>query len=383
MKKIYDTNILIDYPEIIINDDEVVLTYSILEELENLKRKDRLKYKARKAIRHIIDRRDEIEIIDDSNIPLDHTDDLLLEVCLEKGYKLLTMDGLLYLRGSEILAECEYYQPITDIYTGKTEYKLSEKLTSKAYDEGYIKSSEIDINLYENQFLDCDNVILQKKGENLFRVEWEEGRSFISKDFKLNREQLMAHELLMDTTVPLVAISGKYGTGKTSLTVKTAIKMFNKDMYDNILITKPKVETGHRNEHLGTLPGEVNEKYAPYLKPFEDNASHTQFQMLEVQPLSTIKGRDIKDTIFIIDEFQDLSPDRVPMIIERLGKGSKLVLLGDPRQVDNPTLHKYWNGLTFSMNNLKGNKNFGCVELVDNERSEVAMLGEELRKCLI
>ncbi|MFW6282024.1 MAG: PhoH family protein [bacterium] len=382
MKKIYDTNILIDYPEVIINDDEIVLTYSILEELESLKRKDRLKYKARKAIRHIIDRREEIEIIDDSKIPLDHTDDLLLEVCLEKGYKLLTMDGLLYLRGLEILKDCEYYQPTTDIYTGKRKYNLSDELISKSYEEGYIKASEVDIKLYENQFLDCDNVILQKKEDNLFRVEWEEGRSLISKDFKLNREQLMAHELLMDTTVPLVAVWGKYGTGKTSLTVKTAIKMFNKDMYDNILITKPKVETGHRNEHLGTLPGEVNEKYAPYLKPFEDNASHTQFQMLEVQPLSTIKGRDIKDTIFIIDEFQDLAPDRVPMIIERLGKGSKLVLLGDPRQVDNSTLHKYWNGLTFTMNNLKGNSNFGCVELVKNERSEVAMLGEELRECL-
>lgn len=381
MKKIYDTNIIIDYPEVMLEDD-VVLTYSILDELEHLKRKKRLNFKARKAIRNIMSRIDEIDIIDDTKLGLEATDDALLEVCLRRGYKLFTQDVLLYLRALNVLESVEYYEPVTNIYSGIEYYDLSDELISKAYDTGYISEEDMDIDLLENQFLDCDKVLLRKRGDKLFKVDWEEGHCYISKDFRLNREQLMAHDLLMDTTVPLVAIWGKFGTGKTSLTVRTALKMFNKDMYEKILITRPKVEIGYKEEHLGTLPGEVDEKYSPYLKPFEDNASRSQFKMLEVQPLSTIKGRDIKNTIFILDEFSDISPDRVPQIIERLGEGSKMVLLGDPRQIDNPNLHKFYNGLTFTCNNLKGQHNFGCVELKQNERSEVAMLGELLRKKL-
>lgn len=381
MKKIYDTNVIVDYPEVIFEED-IVLTHSIIEELEELKRKKKLYYKARKAIRNIIDRKDEIEIINDSKIPLENTDDKLLEVSLKYNYKLITKDSLLYLRGVEFTDNIEYYEPVRDIYSGVKEYKLSRKLISKAYDEGYIMCDDIDIDLYENQFLDCDKVILRKRDDKLFKVDWEENKFFISKDFKLNRRQLLAHDLLMDKTVPLVAIWGKYGTGKTSLTIRTALKMFNKDMYDKILVTRPKIEIDFKEEQLGILPGEVEEKYSPYLKPFEDNATNTQFKMLEVQPLSTIKGRDIKNTLFIIDESADVSPDRIPQIIERIGEGSKLVLLGDPIQIDNTNLHKYYNGLTFTCNNLKGQYDFGCIELTENERSEVAMLGEILRKKL-
>lgn len=382
MKNVYDTNVLIDYPEIILEKDDIVITYSIIEELERLKRKDRLNYKARRAIRNIISRKDEVVIYDNSKIPSECADDSLIEVCLREGYKLSTRDGLLYLRGLELLEGCEYYEPTTEIYTGKIEHELSDEIVTEVYDKGFISEDGVPVELYENQFLDGGKVILQKKGKNLYKVDWEEGCRHISKDFKLNREQLMAYELLMDKTVPVVAIWGKFGTGKTSLAVKSAIKMFNKDMYDNILITKPKVEIGHRGEHLGTLPGEINEKYAPYLKPFEDNVSCTQFSMLDVQPLSTIKGRDIEDTIFLIDEFSDLDPNRVPTIIERLGKNSKLILTGDPRQIDNPGLHKYWNAMTFTVNSLKGQTNFGCVELIENKRSEAALMGEILRNNL-
>jgi len=381
MKKVYDTNVIIDYPEVLL-EDEVAITHSIIEELENLKRKNRLNYKIRKAIRNIIKRKESLKIIDDSKIPLKETDDMLIEVCLRNNYKLITQDSLLYLRGINFLKSIEYYTPVKDIYSGIVKYNLPDHLIDRAYNKGFINCDDIDIDLKENQFLDSDKVILRKRDDKLFKVDWEKSRYFISKDFKLNRQQLMAYDLLMDSTVPLVTIWGKYGTGKTSLAVRTALKMFNKDMYEKILVTRPKVEIGYKDEHLGILPGEVNEKYAPYLEPFKDNASTTQFQMLDVQPLSTIKGRDIKNTLFIIDEFSDISPDRVPQIIERVGKGSKLVLIGDPNQIDNPNLHKYYNGITFTCNNLKGESNFGCVKLKENERSETAMLGEKLRNKL-
>lgn len=382
MKKLFDTNVFIDHPEIVVEQSDILIPFSVLEELERLKRKKRLTYKARKAIRNILNHRDSIEFYDDTDIVLDNVDDVLIEVALRERCKLYTKDVLLYLRGLNFLKDIEYYTVNQDMFTGVREKEVSEKLVSELFDKGFIKADKIDAELVENEFVDLGRVLAKKCGDKLFKIDWEEGKYFISKDFKLNRRQLMAHDLLMDTTTPLVAIWGKYGTGKTSLSVRTALKMFNKDMYQKILVTRPKVESGFKEEHLGTLPGEVDEKYNPYLKPFEDNATPNQFKMFDVQPLSTIKGRDIKDTLFIVDEAQDIPPERMPMLIERLGKGSKMILLGDPKQIDNGSLNKHNNGLTFTVNTLKGKENFGCIQLVENKRSEVAMLGEELRECL-
>jgi len=261
--------------------------------------------------------------------------------------------------------------------------KLPDEFVDKAYKQSYLEvgSHPFFKDVKENQFFDADRLILRRKDGKMFLINWDD-KYALSKDFKLNRRQLMAFDLLMDKTVSVNAIWGKYGTGKTSLVIRTALRLFNKDMYKKIIVSRPKIETGFKEENLGTLPGDVLEKYSPFLKCFEDNATRTQFNMFEVQPLTTIKGRDIKDTIFIIDEAQDISPDKMPMIIERLGKNSKLILLGDPNQIDNRGLTKFNNGLIFTINNLKDYENFGSIQLVENERSKTAMLGEELRKCL-
>lgn len=383
MKKLFDTNVLIDHPEIVIENSDIVIPFSVLDELENLKRRKRLNYKARKAIRNILNHQENIEFFDDSDIALEHVDDILIEVALLENLKLYTKDVLLYLRGQKYLEDIEYYTVNQDMFKGVKELRVSENLVTELYDTGFIKADKIDEDLLENEYVDLGRVIAKKSGDKLFKVDWEEGKCFISRDFKLNRRQLMAHDLLLDTTTPLIAIWGKYGTGKTSLSVRTAINMFNKDMYQKILVTRPKVESGFKEEHLGTLPGEVDEKYNPFLKPFEDNATANQFKMFEVQPLSTIKGRDIKDTLFIVDEAQDIPPERMPMLVERIGKGSKMVLLGDPKQIDNSSLNKHNNGLTFTVNALKGKDTFGCVQLLENERSQTAMLGEDLRECLL
>lgn len=384
MKTIYDTNILIDYPSLLEEKDNIVIPLSVLEELEELKYKKRLTYRARKAINYIMSDLENIEILNDYEYRKDTVDETLIQIAKDTGYKLVTQDSILYLIACSKIDNLEYYEENKYIYSGVTKGCCSPELIDKLFNEGFLKEDELEgFHVEENSFVDLDRVIVRKTEGKYFKLEWETGQPFISKDFTLNRRQLMAHDLLMDSTVPLVAIWGKYGTGKTSLTVRTALKLFNKDMYENIIVTRPKIESGFKEEHLGTLPGDVQEKYTPYLKPFEDNSTPNQFKMFEVQPLSTIKGRDIKNTIFIVDEAQDINPEKMPMIIERLGENSKLVLLGDPNQIDNRYLNKYNNGLTFTINNLKGNPHFGCVKLEENERSEVAMLGEELRKCLI
>ena len=93
MKKLYDTNVLIDYPEIVLEEPNLAIPYSVLNELESLKRKNQIKFKSRKAIRNILKEINNIEIIDDSKIPLEETDDKLIEICLKKGYKLVIISG--------------------------------------------------------------------------------------------------------------------------------------------------------------------------------------------------------------------------------------------------------------------------------------------------
>ena len=384
MIKIFDTNVIVEYPNIILKEKDLAIPYCILNELEAIKRtRDGLGFNARNAIRNILKKEDEILFINHHSSTGLSADDYLIKICTDEGFELVTKDILLYLRAKSKKVNVKYFQENNDIYTGIKYKKLPDEFVDKAYKQSYLEvgSHPFFKDVKENQFFDADRLILRRKDGKMFLINWDD-KYALSKDFKLNRRQLMAFDLLMDKTVPVNAIWGKYGTGKTSLVIRTALRLFNKDMYKKIIVSRPKIETGFKEENLGTLPGDVLEKYSPFLKCFEDNATRTQFNMFEVQPLTTIKGRDIKDTIFIIDEAQDISPDKMPMIIERLGKNSKLILLGDPNQIDNRGLTKFNNGLIFTINNLKDYENFGSIQLVENERSKTAMLGEELRKCL-
>lgn len=213
----------------------------------------------------------------------------------------------------------------------------------------------------------------------------------------LNPEQKMALDLLLNPNIPLVTITGKAGTGKTLLAVAAGLhQTVDGEHYTKMLISRPVFPMG---KDIGYLPGTVEEKLNPWMQPIFDNlqflfsktgdsskgkqaqarvsGKNMQEQymtqgILQVEPLTYIRGRSIPQQYMIIDEAQNLTLHEIKTIITRAGKGTKIILTGDPEQIDNPYIDSQSNGLTQIVERLKDDKLTGHIHLSKGERSELA-----------
>jgi len=202
-----------------------------------------------------------------------------------------------------------------------------------------------------------------------------------------NAEQTFAMNALLDKEVNLVTLNGPAGTGKTLLAIGAAISQA-KD-YDQIFIARPIVAMS--NKDLGYLPGDAQAKIAPYMQPLFDNIrflkqanggdqkkkSSMIDDMIEsgkivVEPLAYIRGRTLPNTLFIIDEAQNLTPNEIKTIVTRMGEGSKIVFTGDIYQLDHPYLDSYSNGLTYLVEKAKDYEKAAHIYLEKGERSDLS-----------
>ncbi len=202
-----------------------------------------------------------------------------------------------------------------------------------------------------------------------------------------NLEQRMAMEILSNDEIKLVSLIGKAGTGKTILALSSAISKLHAP-YEQIVLSKPIVDMGNS---IGFLPGDLDEKLAPWMASYFDNLdkiipSKTQIgkktepnwrylvdtQALIIQPLNSIRGRSINNAFMIIDEAQNLTAHEIKTIITRAGEGTKVVLMGDPFQVDSPFLDQNTNGLTYVTDKMQGSDIFAAVFFTEGVRSALA-----------
>ena len=253
----------------------------------------------------------------------------------------------------------------------------------------------------------------------------------------LNDEQRMLMDAMLDEDVKLVTCMGKAGTGKTLVSIAMALyqAIGEDNLYERVFITRPLVHIG---KDTGALPGTLEEKMAPYIAPFYDNLevlfsnrkvikrpvsdpdqakleritsnrkrkkamskmakqpAHAEqeedeskqprkpyqflfdYGMVEVEAMTYIRGRSLADTIFIIDEAQNLTPHEAKTVVSRMAAGSKVILLGDPYQVDNMFLDAMSNGLVHTAQRLKGTEITAHLELTTGVRSELADLAADL-----
>ena len=216
-----------------------------------------------------------------------------------------------------------------------------------------------------------------------------------------NVQQTMALDLLLDDSVRLITLLGTAGSGKTLLALAAGMmKTLNETRYDRLLVARPIMPMGR---DLGYLPGSVEEKLSPWMQPIFDNLTYLlstrgsggSFQHAEsktpeqrikalvdggrvvLEPLTYIRGRSIPNQFMIVDEAQNLTPHEVKTIASRVGDGTKLVLTGDVQQIDNPYLDTSSNGLSYLVEQLKGQPIVGHVMLAKSERSELASLVAE------
>lgn len=223
----------------------------------------------------------------------------------------------------------------------------------------------------------------------------------------LNLGQRCLIDALLNPDISLVTCYGHAGTGKTLVAVAAGLhEMFNRK-YNGITISRPVVAMGSQ---LGFLPGTLEEKMSPWLQPIHDaldllmrpsrplgpkrkKAKNADVQqgpakkphealmeqgVIEIEALCYIRGRSIPNRFFILDEAQQLTPQEAKTIVTRMSQDSKLVLVGDPAQIDNPYVDSRSNGLVYTRNRLKGQPFVAHVALNRGERSELAEAGASL-----
>lgn len=205
-----------------------------------------------------------------------------------------------------------------------------------------------------------------------------------------NAQQKMAMELLLNKDIPLVTLTGKAGTGKTLLSLAAGLMQIEDERaYKKLLVARPIVPLG---KDIGYLPGEKEEKLRPWMQPIYDNLEYlfntkrssdldkilAGLGSIQVEALTYIRGRSIPEQFIIIDEAQNLTKHEVKTILTRVGDSSKIILMGDPQQIDHPYLDEVNNGLTYVVEMFKQQKMSGHITLHKGERSNLAQLAADL-----
>jgi PhoH-like ATPase len=251
-----------------------------------------------------------------------------------------------------------------------------------------------------------------------------------------NLEQQFFMDALLDDSIHMLTCFGKAGTGKTLLSIACALHQTHDDQsrYDGVSISRPVIALG---KDIGFLPGTLEEKMRPWLQPYYDalevlipskppkepqfaakkvskkkhkkhddrfmaamtspqpsHASHNgghgnavmakpyerllKSGLVEIEALAFIRGRSIARRFFILDEAQQLTPHEVKTVITRISEGSKIILIGDPAQIDNPYVDARSNGLVYCHNRMKGQSVAAHVKLMKGERSRLAELAADL-----
>lgn len=282
------------------------------------------------------------------------------------------------------------------LYTGWRQLPTNPKKFAN-----YMKTGEISsegLNLCPNEFVQISNTADLETA--LFRHDHKKKILTHVRDEKLkwwnisarSMEQRMAMDLLANPDIRLVTLMGQAGTGKTLLALAAGLQQtVVEKKYQKMLVSRPIMPLG---KDIGYLPGSKEEKIEHWMDPIYDNLefilSHKAtdaevkiYQLLNegkivMEALTYMRGRSIPNQFIIVDEAQNLTPHEIKTIISRAGHGTKMVLTGDPYQIDNPYLDASSNGLSYAAERLKEHPLHGHVTLTKSERSELASIAAEL-----
>jgi len=283
-------------------------------------------------------------------------------------------------------------------------------IISEIYNNGYVDIDRIEDleDKYPNEYF-----LFKNKGDNQNQVivrysepknqqptfvrikEYKGKKNKVAGINARNIEQTIAVDMLLNPSIQLVSLIGAAGTGKTLLAIASGIREVIEDgKYNKLTVARPIFPMGN---DIGYLPGTIEEKLTPWTQPIIDNLEYIlvennnylsgvgkydfknvsellESEFLQVEALTYIRGRSIPNQFIIIDESQNLNAFEIKTIISRAGEGTKIILTGDPYQIDNPYLTKENNGLIYTMDRLKNSPLTGHIVLEKGERSELADL---------
>ncbi len=437
MKKIYvlDTNVLLHDPQapFRFEDNDLIIPITVIEEIDNFKKDLSEKGRNARQVSRFLDGlrsgssllkgvlletggtlRVEIHSEDTLHrlppeLRPDRADNRILAVALEAREKfdcsvvLVTKDTNLRIKADAVGLAAEDYESdkvsLDELYSGTGEVQVGKEEVDRFYGQGFLPLkgeylSNQCLTLVENS--NPSHTALGRYDASLERLQplIKSPKEGIWGIFPRNREQQFALDLLLNDDIQLVTLVGKAGTGKTLLAIAAGLyKSADEGAYSRLLVSRPVFPLGR---DLGFLPGDVEEKLAPWMQPIFDNVELllgavdergkrkrgykelVDMGILEIEALTYIRGRSIPKQFMIVDEAQNLTPHEIKTIITRAGEGTKLILTGDPYQIDNPYVDSSSNGLTYVVEKFKGQEIAGHVTLTRGERSALAELAANL-----
>lgn len=439
MKKIYvlDTNVLLYDPQALtkFEDNSIVVPITVIEEIDRFKKDMNETGRNARQVSRLMDafRKEgslsqglalesggtlKIEIYEEKvmkrlppELREERGDNRILAVAVdlmesqsEMPVILVTKDTNLRIKADALGLDAQDYESdkvaIDDLFDGFVSLEVGAEVVDRFYSQGWL---DTELELQPNEY-----VLLAQAGNPshsaIGRFDRVSHRIVplgkLDKEgvwslFPRNLEQSFALDALLDDNIKIVTLVGKAGTGKTLLAIAAGLqKTAEENVYNRLLVSRPVFPMGR---DLGFLPGDIEEKLTPWMQPIFDNVElllsghdgekrqHNKgykelmaMGILEIEPLTYIRGRSIPNQYMIVDEAQNLTPHEIKTIVTRAGEGTKIVLTGDPYQIDNPYVDAESNGLTYVVERLKEQAISGHITMTKGERSELAELAANL-----
>lgn len=425
---VLDTNVLLYDPEAIakFSRNQVVIPVTVLEELDKMKRFPNELGRNSRSVFRFLDSlkshgegnlhtgvkiengstiRIQLEMKTDFNynFTLSINDNRIIMTAFllqERGEKVVfvSKDFAARIKAEAVGIEAENYENLKysyeSIYKGVNKIDMPKHDIDLFYKDGKMSVSNLEV--YPNEYF-----VMTSPEHSSAIGKYNAMHQTIESLLKINNiwgikprnvEQRCAMDLLLRDEIKLATLMGPAGTGKTLLALACGLrKVFDEGAYTRILVSRPIVPLGR---DIGYLPGTKEEKLFHWMQPIYDNleflcastGSETSETLkwvmdskkIEMEAVTYIRGRSLPKMYIIIDEAQNLTPHEIKTIISRAGEGTKVVLAGDPTQIDNPYLDKDSNGLTYAVGKFREHKIYGHIFLDKTERSELAALAAEV-----
>lgn len=417
---VLDTSVLLSDPRAIFKfkEQEVVIPIIVINELEKKRHDPEIGYYARQALRHLDDLRIEHERLD---FPMEVGDGGLLRVelnhidqtTLPKGFQLgdndsrilavafnlasegrdvtlVTKDLPLRVKASALGMAADEYRndnAVDSGWTGIAELALSADEMSDLYDTDVIKHKDV-----AQMPINTGLVISSERGHALGRVEKGGKVKLVRGDRDVfgvhgrSAEQRLAIDVLLDPEVGIVSLGGRAGTGKSAMALLAALEMvLERRQHKKIIVFRPIFAVG--GQELGYLPGSESEKMNPWGQAIFDTLGPLVSKevidhivdrgLLEILPLTHIRGRSLHDAFVIVDEAQSLERNTLLTVLSRIGQNAKVVLTHDVAQRDNLRVGRH-DGIAAVIESLKNHELFAHITLQRSERSAIAALVTDL-----
>lgn len=309
----------------------------------------------------------------------------LLQKFFNDDINFITSDGAQYLAAWNVNIHATFFEKKEerDEYCGWKKVKPTEEELAELY-------SHPEINTFHAKANEFIEIYVDNELKDVQMWNGERYRSLNYKDFKTplgekihprNLEQKMYLDLLQNKNIPIKLCIGRFGSGKSLLALSYALYEIHTGRFDKIVFVKNNLDVKGAGR-LGTLPGDEVAKQYPWLRQIEDHIGFQKFEeylesgIIEPAHLSTLRGRDLKNSIILVDEAENLLTTNIQLLLGRIAENSEIIFCADIKQCDYS--NEKMSDIPKLIERLKGNELFGMVKLIKAERSRVAATADLL-----